>query len=219
MAVSNWHQRFTIHSAEIASSALPNLLDELNETLKNTKPFTCLMADYWNDLGNFSDYGVGCQELTGHIANCMGGSAFGEVAEVQWRKIGNVFRVVLVGEADLGHLPSPGAGAIWCLEDGQMERARRGNDRCRRPLLLWGSKRLGDGIWVEARIPRRLIYPTMPEQHADYDHVRLHFIEYRDERGRVIVHRRTHLSAHLKPSLSSQKPEEKREQSHDQTIE
>lgn len=214
MAASDWQQRFTLRSAEVVPSALPGVLDEVNEALKDIGAFSCLMVDYWNSPGTFSDYAVVRQELSQRIADCVGGSAFGEVAEVRWRKIGSVFRVIFVAEADVDHLPVRGAGVTWRLEDGEIERILRGNDRSERSILLWGSRLIENGAWVEARIPRALQYPTIPVQQGEYDHVRLHFVEYQDERGRVVIHRRTHLIAHLKQLRSGQKLEQESEENH-----
>jgi hypothetical protein len=175
------------------------------------------MVDYWNNPGTFSDYVVGRQELSQRIVDCISGSAFGEVAEVRWRKVGSVFRTVLIAEADFSRLPLQGVGTAWRLEDKDIERALRGDSRPEKSILLWGSRRLPNGNWVEARIPRLLVYPTMQEQDDKYDHVRLHFIEYQDGRGRAIIHRRTHLTGHLRQSLDNQKPGQEGKESHGQT--
>lgn len=216
MAASDWRRQLTLWSTEVAPLAFPGVLDEINEALKNTGPFSYLMLDYWNGPGTFSHYTVGRQELTRCIADCTGGSAFGEVAEVRWRKVGSVLRTVLVAEADLSRLPLHGVGSAWRLEDNDIERALRGNSRPE-SILLWGSRRLPNGTWVEARIPRPLVYPTIQEQHDSYDQVRLYFVEYRDERGRVIVHRRTHLTARVKPSQSNEGNGQEGEDNHGET--
>jgi hypothetical protein len=90
MAASDWHQQLTLRSAEVEHLTLPGVLDEINEALKDSGEFSCLMADYWNSPGTFSDYAIGRQELTSRITDCISGSAFGVVAEMRWRKIGNV---------------------------------------------------------------------------------------------------------------------------------
>lgn len=217
MAASEWQQLFTLRSGEVALSALPSMLDKVSEALKDTEALSCLMVDYWNSAGAFADYTVGRQELTRRIADCIGGSAFGEAAEVRWRKVGDAFRAVLVAEADLSYLPLQRTGTTWRLEDGEIERALRGNDRSEKSILFWGSRLLTDGTWVEARIPRPLTYPTMQKRSDSYDHVRLHFVEYRDERGRVIIHRRTHLAAHRQQPRSSQETKQEGEENHGQT--
>ena len=216
MATSDWQHQFILRSAEVAVSALLGVLDEVNVALASLG-FSCLMLDYWNSPGSFCDYTIGRQELERRVTDCQSGSAFGEAAELRWRKIGNVFRLLLITEASGCYLPLRGTSVFWQQEDGEVSRVLRAKDRVERSLQLWGSKRLDNGDWVEARIPRPLNYPSMEEESGEYDHARLFFIEYRDERGRVVIHRRTRLTAHLTSHQNDQGTEHEGGESGGQT--
>lgn len=207
MATSqNWKQKLVLRSADVELGQLPNVLDEVNGVLGG-QPFQYLMADFWDAPGIFTEYGAGVAELRQKVGrslrveHCLGGSAFGLVCEVRWRKVGASFRLALVAEADLGALPLKGANITWQNEaeerDRCQERTPTEGDGETRWILLWGTKCRGRREWVEARIPRILTYPADTQMDGLFDHVRLHFVEYHDERGRVVIHRRTGLTAHV----------------------
>ena len=181
----------SIRSADIEASNLITALEAANAALSENGCFRYLMADYWNSEGLFAEYPEGLKQL--RQEDCIDGSAFGEVAELRWRKIGNKLRVVLFAEADLSGLPQDVAGVPWADHQDQ---ANRCGDPEERRVLLWGTKHIGDCQWVEARIPRKLTYPDYPEADSSFDHVILHYVEYCDDRGRPVIQRRRSVSAH-----------------------
>lgn len=195
MDTSDWKRRLTVCSAEIEHADLVKILETVNAVLPEDERFCYLMADYWNGPGCFSDFSAGRQELSQRILDCISGSAFGKAAELRWRKVGGKLRLVLVAEADLSQLPLQGSTVQW--ENGQTE-VKRCKERQIRSILLWGTNYLENRCqWVEARIPRFLSYPVEPQPGGKFTHVRLHFVEYSDERGRAVIQRRTCLTAHL----------------------
>lgn len=190
MEVSNSKPILNICSAEINPNDLIEVLDHIDSCLPDTGKFQYLMADYWNSIGCFT-YFKDLSEL--RHEDCINGSAFGQLAELRWRKVGNVLRLMLVAEADLHLDNSP---VSWKDEGNEVN---RWDGKCHPPLsvLLWGTN-YANGQWFEARIPRHMAYPVEPKPIKSYSHVKLHFIEYRDKTGRAIIQRRFGISAHIK---------------------
>lgn len=180
-------------------------------------PFQILMANYWNGDDTFDYYNQGIARLTARLNDCLDGSAFGEHAEVRWRRVDKKFWLALVADANQQELVNATAG--WDCETAEIEMARcRGKPR-ENSVLLWGTKYLQtSNQWIEARIPRSLAYPVKPEvgSRADYDHVQMHVMEYLDERGRVVAFRRTGLSARVKGSGAATPTEEENDVETDQ---
>jgi len=75
------------------------------------------------------------------------GRLFSPRAEVRWSAIGGSFRYTFSTEGGLPELD-------WELVDGNW------TVRDREEFMLWGSKTVGGGVWVEIRIPRLLEYPV-----------------------------------------------------------
>ena len=188
--MGNSSQKPTIHSAEIEPGKLVEVLQTVNTALPDGDQFCYLMADYWNSQGCFTEYPTGLEEL--RQQDCISGSAFGGAAELRWRKVGDKLRLVFIAEADLAEL-SP--TVQWKYEQTEVDRCQGPPDS--RSILLWGTRYLGDHRWTEARIPRFLSYPSDPEPGGDFEHVRLHFVEYRDGRGRIVIQRRTCVIGHV----------------------
>lgn len=184
----------SIRTADIEAANLITALETANAALSEDGRFRYLMADYWNSEGLFAEYSEGLKQL--RQEDCINGSAFGETAELRWRKMRSKLRVVLFAEADLSRLPQDISGVPW--EDHQ-DQAERCGDPEERRVLLWGTKHIGDCQWVEARIPRKLTYPDSPDADSTFDHVILHYLEYCDDRGRPVIQRRRSVSAHTEP--------------------
>jgi len=195
METSNWEQKLTIRSAEIDPNNLVEVLEKVNSVLPKDEQFCYLMADYWNGPGCFAYFSAGQLELSQRLFDCMGGSAFGKSAELRWRKVGNKLRLALIAEADLNQLPLQCSIVQWENEQTEVKRCK---DRKIPSILLWGTNYMENHRqWFEARIPRPLSYPIDPQMDGVFTHVGLHFVEYQDERGRAVIQRRTHLTAHL----------------------
>jgi hypothetical protein len=219
MANSNVDIRPTIRSFEIALESLPELLNVIHSTV----PVESLMVEFWNGNDIFADYcKSNVEKFINRVQDCLSGSAFGPNAEMRWRRVSEEFRGVFVGEINPEKLKAMN-DAVAALQDAstsgentsepQQEESvvtsafkwteeSSEEERCGRrqegSILLWGTKYLEtSNEWIEGRIPRRLQYPVIPEirPEVEYDHVRVHFIEYFDQRGRVVTFRRTKLCA------------------------
>lgn len=180
---------------ETEPSSLTSVLDEVNKALPENGKFQYLMADYWNKQGIFQEYSAGianlCQE------DCINGSVFGKLAEVRWREVGAKLRLALIAKAGMdGFAPS------WSYMTCDMNRCESCDERS---VILWGTRYTDKHGWIEARIPRPLSYPGdvqyikrgKKKEKIDYEHVRLFFVEYQDERGRIVIQRRRDMIAYI----------------------
>jgi hypothetical protein len=215
MAASNRNAQVTFSSFRLAPENLLELLPALHSQLR----FHYLMADFWNGDDFFIWYDDALTKLTDRVNDTTQGSAFGDVGELRWRRIGNVLRAALVAEINdqvrqnlstaIATLkPKLGAtnsehGSLHDETQPIVENylSREGK------VLLWGTDRNAQGAWVETRIPKLLYYPVIPQERRakdEYSRVEMHHIAYADARGQVVAYRHTHLSAILKPKQSAE---------------
>ncbi|MBD3181418.1 hypothetical protein GF312_03940 [Candidatus Poribacteria bacterium] len=167
---------------------LITILNDVNNILpqNENEKFQYLMADYWNKQGIFQEYSKGIANL--YQEDCINGCAFGKLAEVRWREIGSKLRLVLISNANINISES-----CWILKEPDIDRCKSWSIRS---VILWGTRYTDKYGWIEARIPRPLIYPKNIKEvksktsDSDIDYIRLFFVEYRDERGRIVIQRR-----------------------------
>ena len=195
---------------EVQAKDLPTMLEEINE--QSSLKF--LMADWWNAPGIFKEYATGLDDLKGTLDDdtsgfdhCIGGSAFGDKAEVCWRQVGDTFRVVIVAEQDVPIGPPAAINGKWqtSTEPARFNAAAAGGFENPEELeiILWGSDCIDEGnpsTWVEGRIPRELSYPVQPTQKDKKDKdnfsaVMVKVRAYYDAHGRPIIYRRCGLKA------------------------
>ena len=184
-----------IRLADIAPGDLIKILEEVDAVLPEDRKFKCLMADYWNNKGCFEEYSAAVRGLCQQ--DCISGSAFGDSAEIRWRKVADKLRAVLIARPGLANIPD-----IWSIEQCQIRRCVNWRIRSN---MLWGTRYLHDKGWVEARIPRPINYPAVLKQSPGFEHAQLFFVEYRDERGRAVIQRRKRLIGYIQPSERERK--------------
>lgn len=162
---------------DVAPEGLADVLAEAQKAAG----FAYVMLEWWNKPSEFVMWAEGLAALRTSGRDCLSGSAFGDNAEVRWRRVDGRFWLALTSGAAMG-LPG------WRQESTE---AWDKNEPKPRHVFLWGTKRTESGEWVERRIPRRLKYPSPPAiETGETEGVMLEVQEYYDDRGAVFAARR-----------------------------
>ena len=208
-------------AAEFDPERWPTALAQVHQVY----PFSYILADWWDGPGLFAHYPPNLSTVfhdptTGGrtASDCLGGGAFGPDLDISWRRVGARLRAALVAEVTdpdplrraLLRDGSPWKVAITPAGGAEAERWVRPAGSEDEAYFLWGSESIAQddqhqtSTWVEARIPRPLVYPVIPSPCAaedgsdkNFSAVRLHVRPYYDVGGRPIIYRRLGLSAQV----------------------